>query len=99
MSIERILPEPLAVLHELAADLHWSWSHASDQIWQRLNSEIWENTHNPVSVLHFTSDQTLQELAGDTSFLRELKKLVAAREQYLTTPGWYAQRYPAAPLR
>jgi starch phosphorylase len=58
MSIERRLPESLAILRELANDLHWSWSHDSDQLWLRLNREIWESTHNPVSVLHFTSDQT-----------------------------------------
>ncbi len=99
MSIERPLPEPLAVLRDLASDLQWSWNHSSDQLWRRLNPEIWESTGNPVSVLHFTSDQTLQTLAKDTDFLRELKKLVAAREQYLGSPGWYARHYGKAPLR
>ena len=99
MSIERRLPESLAILRELANDLHWSWSHDSDLLWLRLNREIWESTRNPVSVLHFTSDQTLQELASDAGFIGDLKKLVAAREQYQSNPGWYAQRYPAAPLR
>ncbi|MCE3251364.1 MAG: glgP [Cellvibrio sp.] len=99
MSSQRPLPEPLAILGELAADLHWSWNHASDQLWRRLNQAIWESTGNPVSVLQFTSDQTLQELAGDTNFISELDRLVAARQQYLTAPGWYADRYPTTPLR
>src|SRR5688572_16896208 len=99
MSIERPLPESLEILRELANDLHWSWDYSSDQLWQQLNPEIWENTGNPVSVLHFTSDQTLQTLASDSKFLQELNKVVAAREQYLGSPGWYARHYADAPLR
>jgi hypothetical protein len=26
-------------LNELALDLHWSWSHATDQIWKKLDAE------------------------------------------------------------
>lgn len=99
MSIERPLPESLEILRELANDLHWSWDYSSDQLWQQLNPEIWENTGNPVSVLHFTSDQTLQTLASDSQFLQELNKVVAAREQYLGSPGWYARHYANTPLR
>lgn len=99
MSFERSLPEPLKILHELAADLHWSWNHASDNLWRRLNQDIWERTGNPVSVVQFTSDQTLQALANDAEFMRELQALVNAREQYLSDPGWYTQRYANSPLK
>lgn len=96
---KRQLPEPLLILEELAADLHWSWNHASDKLWRRLNADIWESTGNPISVVQFTSDQTLHSLASDEDFMRELHQLVAARQQYLSEPGWYAQRYPDSPLR
>lgn len=99
MSTDRPLPEPLIILRELANDLHWSWNHASDEIWRRLNRDIWESTGNPVSVLQFTSDQTLQQLVNDSGFMDELQKLVAARQRYLDEPGWYKQRYPESPLR
>lgn len=98
-AFKRQLPEPLLILEELASDLHWSWNHASDKLWRRLNEDIWESTGNPVSVVQFTSDQTLQALASDEEFMRELQQLVAARQQYLSEPGWYAQRYPDSPLR
>jgi starch phosphorylase len=98
MSIERQLPEPLTILRELANDLHWSWNHASDEIWRQLNSDVWESTGNPVSVLQFTSDQTLQQLVNDTGFMDALHQIVTARQHYLAEPGWYAQRYPDSPL-
>ncbi len=94
MSIyERTLPPRLAILRELAVNLHWSWNHASDQLWQRLNPEIWESTGNPVSVLQFTSDAQFEMLAQDQSFLQALEVLVAAHHRYQQDPGWYAQHY------
>ena len=31
-------------LAELALDLHWSWNHATDEVWRQLDPELWE-TH------------------------------------------------------
>lgn len=90
---ERQLPNALAVLNELAADLHWSWDHAGDQLWQRINEEVWRHTHNPVSVLQLTSDKKLAALADDGDFLNQLSNLVDARHEYLTGHSWYARNY------
>ena len=37
----------LETLMELALDLQWSWNHAADTLWQQLNAELWDRTHNP----------------------------------------------------
>lgn len=89
----RPLPEPLAVLHELALDLHWSWNHACDQLWQRINPEVWEHTQNPITVLHLTSDQQLQALSEDADFLEQLQQLTDARHRYLNQPSWFQRHY------
>ena len=86
---ERLLPEPLRVLEALAADLHWSWNHASDQLWRRLNAEVWEQTGNPICVLQLTSGLELERLATDADFLQQLQELLRARADYLLDPGWY----------
>ena len=31
-------------LTELALDLHWSWNHAADELWERLYIDLWEAT-------------------------------------------------------
>ncbi len=36
-------------LAQLALDLRWSWNHATDHVWRRLDPELWELTHNPGS--------------------------------------------------
>ncbi|HTF86001.1 MAG TPA: DUF3417 domain-containing protein, partial [Cellvibrio sp.] len=90
-TFDRPLPEPLAILNELAADLCWSWNHGGDELWQQINSEVWDHTHNPVSVLQLTSDADLARLAGDPAFVAQLDSLVTARRHYLDGPAWYSR--------
>lgn len=89
----RPLPDSLSVLHELATDLHWSWNHAGDLLWKAINTDVWEQTQNPISVLQLTSDQVFQCLAVDSDFLQELQKIVQAQRDYLHQPSWYSKRY------
>jgi glycogen phosphorylase len=98
-TFDRPLPEPLAILNELAADLCWSWNHGGDELWQQINSEVWDHTHNPVSVLQLTSDAELARLAGDPAFVAQLDSLVKARRRYLDGPAWYSRHYPDQPVR
>ena len=42
-------------LAELALDMHWSWNHATDEVWRQLNSELWELTHHAWDVLQTVS--------------------------------------------
>ena len=34
-------------LTELALNLHWSWNHAADVLWEGLDKELWASTQNP----------------------------------------------------
>jgi starch phosphorylase len=43
-------PPPLpgmVALTELAMDLRWTWNHCSDELWRRLDPELWALTHHP----------------------------------------------------
>ena len=92
------LPEPLAVLAELALDLRWTWSHAGDDLWRMINAEVWERTRNPWTLLQDVSRERLETLAQDRAFREELRKLIGLRERYLSEPSWYAQHYSAGEL-
>jgi starch phosphorylase len=35
--LPRALPEGLGALTELALDLRWTWSHAGDALWRKLD--------------------------------------------------------------
>ncbi len=92
------LPQPLAVLADLAPDLRWTWSHAGDDLWQMINPEVWERTRNPWTLLQDASRERLEELARDADFQDGLRKLMGLREWYLSDPSWYAQHYAAGEL-
>lgn len=34
-------------LTDLALDMRWSFNHAADRLWEQLDPELWELTHNP----------------------------------------------------
>ena len=59
------IPEPLLRLSALALDLHWSWNHAGDAIWKRLDATMWESTQNPWLLLQHVPFQRLERLAKD----------------------------------
>jgi hypothetical protein len=52
MSSRTIVDRPIDTaisdaLAELALDLRWSFNHSADQLWEQLDPELWELTHNP----------------------------------------------------
>ena len=49
-------------LTDLALDLRWSFNHSADRLWERLDPELWELTHNPWVVLQTVSRERLQSV-------------------------------------
>ena len=53
---DRPLDSPTSdALTDLALDLRWSFNHSADQLWEQLDPELWELTHNPWVCLLYTS--------------------------------------------
>ena len=90
------VPPALADLVDLALDMRWSWSHASDVLWKRLAPELWEITHNPWHILHTMARTRLEQAAEDPEFLQLLQTHAAARRENLTSTTWFEQTYPEA---
>ena len=92
------LPESLAGLAELALDLRWSWSHATDNLWQHVAPELWEDTRNPWLILQNIGGDTLQRLAQDKDFIAMLNTFVSEHRGHLTQKGWFSKTYPHPPF-
>ncbi len=90
--------ESIKYLNELALELRVSWDRSTDDIWRRLDPELWNLTRNPTFVLHAASEAQLRELAGETEFRRRVEDFVLARRQYSRSPGWYQFAHQGAPL-
>jgi len=93
----RPLPQPLTRLSALAIDLHWSWNHAGDAVWKRLDESLWERTQNPWLLLRHVPYERLEHLAGEAAFLRDVEALEASRARYRATPAWHPQGTASLP--
>jgi starch phosphorylase len=41
----------IEALNELALNLHWSWNHIADPLWEALDTYLWQTTQNPWVIL------------------------------------------------
>jgi len=92
------LPEELGALADLALDLRWSWSHATDVLWAHIDPELWALTHNPWLILRNISSERLRTLAADADFVARLQGFVDARKEWLASQTWFQATYPKSKL-
>ena len=85
-------------LAALALDMRWSWDHATDQIWRRLDPELWNLTHNPWVVLQTVSRDHIERMLADPVFRTNVDGLLQARRQEMATPAWFQQNHPESGL-
>ena len=76
-------------LAQLALDLRWTWSHSTDELWRRLDPELWDRTHNPWVILQTVSKQKLQDVLADTGFQRMLDAMTNARRDEPKKKRWF----------
>jgi starch phosphorylase len=99
--IYHLLPTEIAgfdSLAELALDMHWSWNHATDEVWRLLDSKLWESTHNPWVVLQTASRDHIEHVLADPVFRKNFDGLIEAGRQAAEAPAWFQRNHPEAPL-
>jgi starch phosphorylase len=85
-------------LAELALDMHWSWNHATDEVWRQLDPELWGITNNPWVVLQTASRDRIERVLADPVFRKKVDGLVEASRQAAETPAWFQSNHSEAPL-
>ena len=92
------VPDALKPLQELAFDLSWTWNPEAERLFRRVDGELWEEVNgNPVALLGRVSQDTLQRLAADPSFLRHLERVVETLGDEAAATTWY-QRTTGGPV-
>ena len=90
------LPNEIARLHELAYNLWWSWQPDAQQLYARLDPDLWDRVnHNPVKQLHRCAQVKLDTVAADPGYLA-LYHSVLGCVRPLHGPG--AQSHGSAPV-
>jgi glycogen phosphorylase len=85
-------------LTELALDLRWSFNHSADQLWERLDPELWEVTHNPWVILQTISQEKLQSVAADPAFQTLVADLHRERQTAVRAEGWFQKAHARSEL-
>jgi starch phosphorylase len=80
-------------LAELALDMRWSWNHATDGLWQQLDPELWEDTHNPWVVLQTASRDRIESVLADAAFRKTIDDLVQTRRREIEAPAWFQRKH------
>jgi glycogen phosphorylase len=88
--------EGMDALAELALNLHWSWNHASDEIWESLDSELWQTTQNPWLILRTVSKEKIKSLLAAPDVRQRIQELLLQNHE--SADAWFQQKHPGAAL-
>ncbi len=87
------IPAALAPLRALAYDLSWTWLPEAERLFRRVDATLWQEVNgNPVALLGRVSQDTLERLATDDSFLRQMERVVATFAEDADRQTWYQRR-------
>ncbi len=89
----------MEALAEIALNLRWSWNHAADELWSRLDPELWELTRNPWVMLQTVSHGKLQAVTSDPLFREKLDEILQRRKRREETSSWFQRTYSDPPFK
>ena len=89
------LPPQLGRLHELTYNLCWAWDHEAISLFRRLDPDLWEETqHNPEWMLGRMSQERLNSLVTDTSFMAHYARVCRTFDDYMRAENtWFDEQY------
>ena len=97
--LERAKIKGYDLLEYLAFNLRSCWTHSTDEIWRKLDGELWELTSNPWAVLQAVSIDTLKQYLADPEFSSRVEFLYKKRKAVLNIPSWFEQNHAGGPLK
>ena len=90
------LPKRIEKLGEISNNLWWSWNTEFLRLFQKIDMDLWEQcSKNPVKFLKQVSQDRLEKVAKDVSFLKEYDKVSENFEDYMNSKNtWFSNKYP-----
>jgi starch phosphorylase len=87
------------ILTEVGLNLRWSWNHSADQLWERLDPELWDLTHNPWFVLQTVSREKLRSVTSDPGFQKLAQEIFQKNLTALEAAEWFQTAHPNTTLK
>jgi starch phosphorylase len=94
----QLLAMGMSALTELALNLHWSWNHHADEIWEALDSYLWKTTQNPWVILQTVSKGKIKALLKTPKFQQRLAEMLRHKHEAFTSDAWFQKKHPEAAL-
>lgn len=86
------IPDALAALPELAANLHWAWDRELVRLFERIWPGWTADEAHPAHMVRTTSSERLAALAQEQSMVRDVAAAKARLDAAIGGPTWFAQR-------
>lgn len=79
------LPEALKAISKISDNLWFVWHHDADELFGRMNPDLWEQTSkNPVEFLGRIKQRELESFSGDEGFMGHLKRVKHEFDRYMS---------------
>jgi starch phosphorylase len=91
------LPASLERIREIAYNLWWAWAPVAQELFVRIDPDLWESVHgNPIELLAQVDQARLDELAVDDAFTGHLDAVWQTLQRYMQREGWFSKTFPDA---
>ena len=97
VTVKPALPRQLRRLEDLAFNLVWCWLEEADELFARINPDLWKATrHNPVRLLAEVPQPDLNRCAADEDYLALYRTVIERFDRYMSpdTETWFNRNHP-----
>ena len=92
--VQPSIPPELEPLLALAKNLWWSWNESARELFARIDPTRYERvSENPVAMVLRASQERLDQLARDTSYLEDVARVRADLARYLSRDTWFEKNF------
>ena len=94
LSVYPELPEEIIGLDKLANNLWWCWNYEAEELFKKIDSDLWENNKNPIVFLSEVSHKRLLEVVEDDEFMDQYQQVMNKFENYLANDNtWFQDNF------
>lgn len=95
--VQASVPERLSALKEIAYNYWWSWNYDAQDLFMRIDPELWEEVnHNPVMLLNKTSMERFKQLTEQADFISSLDSVYDQFKKYMNSSSWFSETNPGS---
>ena len=90
------IPDRITRLVEIAYNLWWTWHPEAQELFRRIDAQLWEDVyHNPVLFLREVRQSSVEKAANDPDFIRAYHHVLTRFDEYQVLENtWFRESYP-----